>query len=130
MVEALIESFERELEAGRLLGSKCKGCGAAFTPPRPLCSRCGGETQIQTFKGEGVIEAFTVIHVAPWYLAEAAPYILALVRLEEGALILGRLQGFDPNKPEEIPVGGRVKLEPLKEKHGEKEVVIPAFKPL
>lgn len=130
MSEGRLSLFFKELEAGRLTGSKCKNCEAAFTPPRPLCSRCGGETEIINLKGEGTIESFTVIHVPPTFLKDACPYILALVKLEEGALIMGRLLGYDPNKPEEIKIGSKVKFEAVREKHGEKEETLVAFKPL
>lgn len=130
MGEASLALFSRELEAGRLVGSRCKSCGAVFIPPRPLCSRCGGETENLNLKGEGTIESFTVIHVPPLPLKNAAPYILALVRLEEGAMVMGRLLGYDPNRPEEIKMGSRVKFEPLREKRGETEETIIAFKPL
>ncbi|RLI35347.1 transcriptional regulator [Candidatus Bathyarchaeota archaeon] len=130
MAENLIALFKEELAKGKLLGSKCKNCGAAFIPPRKFCPHCGGEAEAFTFKGEGTIESFTVIHVAPKQFAGSAPYILALVRLDGGAMLMGRLQGFDPSKPEEIPLGGKVKFEPLKEKRGEAEEVIPSFKPV
>ncbi|HID18555.1 TPA: Zn-ribbon domain-containing OB-fold protein [Candidatus Bathyarchaeota archaeon] len=130
MSEGRLSLFFKELETGRLTGSKCKSCGAVFTPPRPLCSRCGGETEIINLKGEGTIESFTVIHVPPTLLKDACPYILALVKLKEGALIMGRLLGYDPNKPEEIKIGSKVRFEAVREKHGEKEETIVAFKPL
>jgi len=128
--EGHLSLFYKELEAGRLTGSKCKACGEVFVPPRPLCSRCGGETETVSLKGEGAIESFTVIHVPPVFLKDASPYILALVRLEEGALVMGRLLGYDPSKPEEVKMGLKVRFEALKEKHGEKEETIVAFKPL
>lgn len=130
MAESLLNLFFRELEAGRLIGSRCKACGEAFVPPRRLCSRCGGETELFNSKGEGTLESFTVIHVAPIFLKDAVPYVVALIRLDEGAIVMGRLLGYDPNRPEEIRIGLRVRFEALREKREAGEETLVAFKPL
>ena len=125
----MISLFFRELEAGRLVGSKCKSCGQAFIPPRKLCSNCGGETEILNFKGEGTLESFTVIHIPPSFLKDAAPYVVALVRLDEGARVMGRLLGCNPNEPEKIRIGSKVRFEVLREKRKDREEAVVAFRP-
>ena len=110
------------LKNGKILGSKCKRCGAVMLPQKPVCGKCGS-TDLEEIesKGEGTIRSFTVINVAPPQLTDKAPYVVAMVRLDEEPSIMGRLLGVDPTKPEEIKMGTRVKFEPLEE--NEKTIV-------
>jgi len=104
-----IDSFYEFLAQGKLMGARCRACGRLMVPPRPLCPDCySDDLEWVELRGEGTVEAYTVIHVAPAKLAEEAPYIVALVRLDEGPVIPGRLRGVEP---EHIEVGLRVKLE-------------------
>jgi uncharacterized OB-fold protein len=61
--------------------------------------------------GKGTLVSFTVIHIAPDDFQEEAPYFIAIVELEEGTRVTGRLQGFDPMKPEEVILGTPVVLD-------------------
>jgi len=69
--------------------------------------------------GKGVIRSFTVIFVAPEKFKDEVPYVVALIDLNEGGAIMGRLIGMDPNKPEDIKIGTKVKFETSVEKAGE-----------
>jgi uncharacterized OB-fold protein len=55
--------------------------------------------------GKGTLVSFTVIHIAPEQFQEEAPYLIAIIELEEETRVTARLQGFNPMKPEEIQVG-------------------------
>lgn len=35
-----VNSFNKYLGEKKLMGSKCKKCGALYLPPRPLCQSC------------------------------------------------------------------------------------------
>ncbi len=61
--------------------------------------------------GEGTIHTYAVQHLAfgPW--AGDAPYVTAYIDLKEGDRMLTVLRGVDPDKPEEIRIGARVKVE-------------------
>jgi len=116
-----IQSYIDGLKRGKILGSKCKKCGQLMIPLKPVCSRCGS-FDVEEFEagGGGVIQSFTVIYVAPEKYKDKVPYVVALVQLDEGETIMGRLIGVDPNKPANIDIGKRVKYEFLLEEYKEK----------
>lgn len=58
--------------------------------------------------GRGTLRSFTVIHIAGISYANDVPYIVAIVKLEEGPSICARLEAIDPLKPEDIHVGDAV----------------------
>ena len=106
-----IQNYINGLKEGKILGSKCKNCGHLMIPLKPVCSNCGSfDTEELETKGEGIIKSFTIIHLAPEKYKDKAPYIIALIQLDEGKTIMGRLIKFDPNKPEDIVVGTKVKF--------------------
>lgn len=120
------KSFHDYLKEGRLMGTRCKECGLLMAPPRPLCSGCGSrEIEWFEFKGEGSLEAYTVIHVAPASLLEKAPYIVGVVKTVEGPMITGRIVGVDPKEGQNLKIGMKVSLTPL----FENDLPIIAFKP-
>ncbi|OLT37672.1 hypothetical protein BJF79_29175 [Actinomadura sp. CNU-125] len=67
-------------------------------PPRALCIRCGSDELDWTgTDGRGVVDACTVVHRAP-RPGLAVPYVIARVRLTEGAVLLTRLRGREPDE--------------------------------
>jgi len=111
-----IDSFYKLLGEGKLMGSRCRSCGRLLVPPRPVCPSCyGTDMEWVELKGEGTVESFTVIHVAPPQFADEVPYVVALVKLDEGVKLPGRLTGV---RPEEVKVGMRVRIE-FEEPRGE-----------
>lgn len=121
-----VQNYINGLKSGKILGSKCKKCGKLMFPLKPICSKCGS-FDVEEFEttGKGVIRSFTVIYVAPEKFKDKVPYVVALINLDEGGTVMGRLIGVDPNKPEDIKVGTKVKFEALAEEVGE---VIVAFR--
>ena len=127
-------SFNKFLSEKKLMGSKCKKCGAVYLPPRPLCPDCH-DTQMEwvEFSGKGELAAFTAIAVAPTFmlaqgLGKNNPYVSGVVRLAEGPGISARILGVDAKKPETIKVGTPVQLEILERAEGEARVYSLAFK--
>lgn len=128
-------SYEQFLNEGRLMGSKCKKCGALALPPRPICVFCfGNEMEWVGFKGTGKLAAFTSITVAPPYMVKEGfgrnnPYVVGVVELEERVKIVARIVGLDAKKPEQIKVGTPLKAEFLEKGEGPDRIIILAFKP-
>ncbi len=82
----------------RLLGGKCRHCGRVCVPERPVCPGCGTE-DVETVKlsGRGEVYSYTVMYKAPDSFERSVPYVVALVRLEEGALISAQITDVDPD---------------------------------
>jgi len=128
-------SYEQFLNELKIMGSKCKKCGAMTLPPRPICISCfGREMEWVEFKGNGKLAAFTSITVAPPYMAKEGfnrnnPYIVGVVELDEGVKTVARIVGIDAKKPEQIKVGTPLKAEYIEKGEGPEKRTILAFKP-
>lgn len=59
-----------------------------------------------TFSGKGEIYSFTTLRDAPAGYEENAPYVLALVKLDEGPIVTAQLTDIDA----EIAIGDRVEM--------------------
>lgn len=81
----------------RLLVQRCRACGHNQHYPRPLCTECGS-TNLEDIEasGRGSVYSFTVVHRAP-HPAFTPPYVVALVRLEEGPVLLTNIVGCEPD---------------------------------
>ncbi|MFW9804171.1 MAG: Zn-ribbon domain-containing OB-fold protein [Candidatus Thorarchaeota archaeon] len=101
-----IEEYSKKIQNHDFQAYKCVDCGAVIAPPMGSCYSCGGNKMGWTkVSGKGKLVSFTVIHIAPEQFQEEAPYLIAIIELEEGTRVTARLQGFDPLKPEAIEVG-------------------------
>ncbi len=129
-------SYEQFLNEGKLMGSKCKKCGALALPPRSICTSCfGDEMEWVEFKGSGHLAAFTSIAVAPPSMVREGfdrnnPYIVGVIELDEGLKAVARIVGIDAKRPEQIKVGTPLKAEFLKEGEGPEGKSILVFKSL
>jgi len=126
MVSVYPLTYEKWAEAfkqGKLLGLKCKKCGAVFSPPSMLCRECGSEElEVTEVKGEGVIDTYTVIHVAPLGYEKEAPYIVARAKMDQGFIMVGRVIDVPPDK---VQIGARVKVGFIERPNG----LMVTFKP-
>jgi uncharacterized OB-fold protein len=76
---------------------KCNQCGAYTVPPQKVCSNCHSEDMaVVELSRKGEVRSFTVIYTP----AEGfdAPYIVALVELEEGPWVTTSVINFDPEQ--------------------------------
>ena len=109
------KEYAKALTKGKLLGLKCKGCDNITTPPKMTCQECGGtDLDIVELSKRGKIVTFTVVNVAPEGRQNEAPYIIALVKLDQGPWIMGNLIDIDPARAsmdlidKEVTIGFRV----------------------
>lgn len=76
----------------RLEGRKCNSCGNLSFPPRIVCPKCKSrDNELYQFKGNGTLYSYTTIYQSPDRFDKYAPYIVALVDLEEGERITTQL---------------------------------------
>jgi len=94
-----IESFYKFVGEGKLMAAKCSKCGAMLLPPRPLCTKCfSTDFEWVKLSGRGKLLSYTVIHVSPPQFESMAPYIVGIVKLEEGLRLPGMIRGVEPEK--------------------------------
>ena len=80
-----------------LVGRHCRTCDTKYFPPVPLCPKCRRKTDFvdSQLSGLGKIYSYTIIHDPPAGFKDLAPYVLALVRLDEGPLVLSQIVEVD-----------------------------------
>ena len=87
-----LKGFFEEARAGRLTGIRCGRCGELAIPPKEFCASCQErDWHPVPLAGSGTIVSHTVIRVAPRGRGAEVPYAVAVVRLEEGLSLLGRI---------------------------------------
>lgn len=92
--------------SGRLLGSRCRTCGAHFFPIREACSGClGTDLDKVRFSTTGTLYTFSVVRQST--PAFEVPYVLGYVDLPEGVRIMSQISGCDP---EEVTIGMGLEL--------------------
>jgi uncharacterized OB-fold protein len=106
-----LKTFFEEARAGRLTAIKCGQCGELAIPPKELCPSCGRRLwEVVPLQGTGTVVSFTVIRIPPRGRLPEAPYAVAVVRLDEGVSLLGRIV----NVPvETLRAGLPVRFHPL-----------------
>lgn len=105
------KDYNEALKKNKLLGLKCKECGAITVPPKMACRRCTSpDMDIVELKSSGKIQTFTTVNVAPEGREPEAPYIVVLVELDEGPWIMGNLIDIDPSNATMELIGRRVKM--------------------
>ncbi|MFB0559437.1 MAG: Zn-ribbon domain-containing OB-fold protein [Dehalococcoidales bacterium] len=105
------KDYNEALKRGKLLGLKCRQCGAVTVSPAIACRRCASpDMDIVELKGSGRIQTFTTVNVAAEGRETEVPYIIVMVELDEGPWIMGNLIYADPGKATMELIGKRVKM--------------------
>lgn len=82
----------------------CEICGALDPGPRDLCPKCHGPLKPNMVGGSGVLISWTLIRRPPASFREEGPYAVAVVQLDAGVQVTGRLD----NPDERVGPGARV----------------------
>jgi hypothetical protein len=93
----LITRFVEELMNDRLMGTRCKKCGAKYLPPRAHC-KCGS-ANMEWYEAprRGKILTYTPVEIPPESMSKYAPYIVAVAELEDRTRLLAQLTGVTIN---------------------------------
>jgi uncharacterized OB-fold protein len=87
-----LKGFFEEARAGRLSAIRCGSCGELAIPPKELCPSCHERRwELVPLHGTGSVASFTVIRIPPRGRLAEAPYAVAVVKLDEGVSLLGRI---------------------------------------
>jgi uncharacterized OB-fold protein len=75
-----VNDFVDQLEQGKVMGTKCKGCGLTFFPPRADCYKCL-TSNMEWFQvsGTGKLVTYSKLEYGPVGFEKDLPYAIALV---------------------------------------------------
>ena len=85
-------------------GVICPKCQWSDFFKAQVCPRCLTELTTVSFQGRGKIATFTVIRYPPVGFEEQAPYVVAIIDLNSGPRVIGRVNA----NPEEVKIGSNV----------------------
>ncbi len=136
MVDAAVKHLPRptpETEAWwegcrkhELLLQRCVDCSEFQFYPRIVCTTCSGD-KLEWVKagGQGTILTFTIVRrpVSEAYAADV-PYVVALIKLDEGPTMMSNVVQCDP---ETLQIGDPVQVV---FEDWSKEISIPQFRPV
>lgn len=82
---------------GRLVMPFCADCGRSAWPPSRSCKACGSALVWKECSGEGAVASYSVVRraVQPEW-KEAAPYVVAIIELDEGPMLLSNVVDCEP----------------------------------
>lgn len=107
--EFTVEQFYDYLSQGKLMGAKCGDCGRLLVPPRPVCDKCFSQKMSWVeLSPRGKILTFSEVHVANDEFQPIAPYVVAVVQLEDNVRLGGIVKGA---RRTDIKIGDPVVLE-------------------
>lgn len=107
-----VDNFVDRLYQGKVSGSMCKKCGAAYFPPRADCCGClSSDMEWFDVVGTGKLVSSSTLSYAPTGFEKDLPYTIALARFNEDIQVFGRLS--KTIKPEEIAVGMDLLVSPV-----------------
>lgn len=87
-----LPGFFESLGNDVLYAAVCEECETRLIPPRPACYACGSHSlQLEEQSHSGTIVSYTSANRPPSGFESLAPYSIAIVELESGGRILGRV---------------------------------------
>lgn len=121
------QHWRLNLQRYQLVGERCEHCGEPIIPPRDICPACARLAQkTHVFTGMGTLYSYTTVLDAPAGFEEQAPYVLALVKLDEGPLISAQLTDLGDTQ---IELGMPVEMVTRKLRtDGDKGIIVYGYK--
>lgn len=115
---------------GEIVLQRCRSCGTVQHKPRGVCATClSGDIEHFAASGQGTIYTFTVTNqnMAKGF-AEACPYVMAYVTLDEGPRVLTNIVGCDPDT---VIIGMKVTADFATQERDDGEAfAVPRFTPV
>ena len=105
-----VPRFWREIpNRYNLVGARCGNCNKVLFPPRYICPFCRrmGKLEPYRLKRRGKVITYTVVHVAANGFEDQAPYVLAIVELEDGPRLTAQVTDCNTD---EIKIGDEVEI--------------------
>jgi uncharacterized OB-fold protein len=108
---------------------RCKACGKAYFYPRDISPCCfSKDTEWIPASGKATLHTFTIVHRSPYPSFQAdAPFVTAIVELEEGPMMATNIVGFSGEpEPDDLTIG--MALEVAFDEVTD-EITLPKFRP-
>lgn len=108
---------------GELRLQRCRGCRTTYFPPQPFCPTCASDAvEVVVSSGRGTLHSYVITHrAAPGF---EAPYVIAVVELDEGPRLLTNLVDVEP-VPAALPLD--LPVEVVYQRVG--DTSLPQFRP-
>jgi len=93
----------------RFVLPRCEDCGKFHFYPRPVCPHCqGARIAWAEASGGGAVYSHSTVHRAPGpAFKNDVPYVIAIVKTDEGPHLLSRVVGVSP---EAVRIGMRLRV--------------------
>lgn len=115
--ESKASEFIDFLESGKVFGTKCKGCGKIYFPPKKDCPRClKSDCEWHEVPRKGKLMTFSKVNYGPLGFEDKAPYILGVAQFDKGIHVMTIFS--DEIAEKNIQIGMNVEVRPMSE--GEK----------
>lgn len=126
VVQPWARPFWEAAREKKLVLQSCNACGRVIHYPRIACPHCGAEDLgWREASGRGTIYAYTVVESnAPSAFIADMPYVVAVIRLEEGVQMLSNIVECDPTE-----IGCEQAVEVVFEVLND-EFTLPKFRPV
>ena len=110
--------------ADRFALPRCEACGEFHFYPRPVCPHCASaRISWAEASGRGEVYSHSTVHRAPSpAFKDDVPYVIAIVKTDEGPHLLSRIVGI---VPENVKIGIRIRVK----MHIKGESALPVFEP-
>ena len=90
---------------------RCNDCNRYYFYPRPYCRHCMSEnTEWRTLTGRGKLHTYVINHRPGPGWENDAPYVIAIVELDEGPRMMTNIVGVDNPAPDKLKVDAPVEL--------------------
>jgi uncharacterized OB-fold protein len=108
----------------RFMLPRCEACGKFHFYPRPVCPNCASaRIAWAQASGRGEVYSHSTVHRAPSpAFKDDVPYVIAIVKTDEGPHLLSRVVGI---APESVKIGMRIRVK----MHVKGESALPVFEP-
>ena len=131
-----VNAFNNYLKEHRLMGTRDQSTGEVYLPPRPL-NPTDFSTDMEWFEfsGEGVLQAFTNIHINSTTMNVAGynrtnPSVVGIVKTAEGPMISALIVGLNGCNPQSIRIGTPLKVKFIDQGEGDTLRTWLAFEPV
>ena len=112
---------------GELRIQRCNTCSKAYFYPRPFCPFCSSKDVVWfTATGRGKLYSYVINYRAAYGFQDYAPYVIAVVQLDEGPRMMTNIIGVEPT-PENLPID--LPVEVTWEKQDD-VITLPIFRPI